>query len=52
MLFLVAALALFGLVLGPVAQLPLHITLVAAAAIGVWLALYGIRGRLAHRGER
>ncbi|MFD3455019.1 hypothetical protein ACFWVC_22935 [Streptomyces sp. NPDC058691] len=51
MLFLVVALALFGLVLGPVAHLPLHITLIAAGAIGLWPALYGIRRRPAHRGE-
>ncbi|MFF3561643.1 hypothetical protein ACFYXS_16530 [Streptomyces sp. NPDC002574] len=43
------ALALFGLVLGPVAHLPLPVILVAVTAIGGRPALYGIRRRLAHR---
>ncbi|MFF3947773.1 hypothetical protein ACFYYN_23475 [Streptomyces sp. NPDC001902] len=51
MLFLVAALALFGLLLGPVAHLPLHVTLVVAAGIVGWLALYAARRRVAHRRE-
>lgn len=51
MLFLVAALALFGLLLGPVAHLPLHVTLAVAAVIVGWLALYAARRRVAHRRE-
>ncbi|MGW3243420.1 hypothetical protein [Streptomyces sp. NPDC001070] len=51
MLFLVVAVALFGLLLGPAAHLPLPVTLAVAAVIVVWLALYGVRRRIAHRRE-
>ncbi|MFF0187479.1 hypothetical protein [Streptomyces sp. NPDC005244] len=43
MLFLVAALLLLGVVVGAAAHLPLPVTLVAAAAIGCWLLVYGLR---------
>ncbi|MEU1123256.1 hypothetical protein ABZ371_06635 [Streptomyces sp. NPDC005899] len=49
MFVLVAALLLLGVVLGAVAHLPLPLTLVAAALIGLWLAAFGVRERLARR---
>ncbi|MET8171006.1 hypothetical protein [Streptomyces clavifer] len=49
MLVLIAALLLLGVVLGAVAHLPLPLTLAAAAVIGLWLALFGLRERLARR---
>lgn len=49
MLVLVAALLLMGVVMGTVAHAPLSITLVAAAVIGVWLAVFAMRERLARR---
>ncbi|WP_431960995.1 hypothetical protein [Actinacidiphila sp. bgisy160] len=51
MLFLVVALALFGLLLGPVAHLPLPVSVALAAVIVVWLALYAVRRRVARRRE-
>ncbi|MER5951572.1 hypothetical protein ABT127_36600 [Streptomyces sp. NPDC001904] len=45
MLFLVAALLLLGFALGAVAHAPLSFTLVAAAVIGVWLAVFAVRER-------
>jgi hypothetical protein len=51
MLFLVAALLLLGVVLGPVAHAPLPVTLVAAAVIGVWLAVFAVRERHGRRRE-
>ncbi|MEU5169916.1 hypothetical protein [Streptomyces mutomycini] len=49
MFVLVAALLLLGVVLGAVAHLPLPVVLAAAAVIGLWLALFGVRERLSHR---
>ncbi|MBP2358917.1 MULTISPECIES: hypothetical protein [Streptomyces] len=49
MFVLVAALLLLGVVLGAVAHLPLPLTLAAAAVIGLWLALFGLREHLARR---
>ncbi|NGO07678.1 hypothetical protein G5C60_08430 [Streptomyces sp. HC44] len=49
MLFLVAALLLLGVILGPVAHAPLSFTLVAAAVIGIWLAVFAVRERHSHR---
>ncbi|MEU9957396.1 hypothetical protein [Streptomyces sp. NPDC050982] len=49
MLFLVAALLLLGLMLGTVAHAPLSFTLVAAAVIGVWLAVFAVRERHGRR---
>ncbi|MFD5626467.1 MULTISPECIES: hypothetical protein [unclassified Streptomyces] len=49
MLFLVAALLLFGVVMGSVAHVPLPVSLVAAAVIGVWLAVFAARERHARR---
>ncbi|MFG2311857.1 hypothetical protein ACGFS9_24795 [Streptomyces sp. NPDC048566] len=49
MLFLVATLLLLGVVMGTVAHAPLPVTLVAAAAIGVWLAVFALRERGARR---
>ncbi|GAB2951550.1 membrane protein [Streptomyces pseudoechinosporeus] len=51
MLFLVAALLLLGVVLGTVAHAPLSFTLVAAAVIGVWLAVFAARERHSRRRE-
>ncbi|MGP4000126.1 hypothetical protein [Streptomyces sp. 8N706] len=48
MLFIVAALLLLGILLGAVAHLPLPVTLIAAAAIGGWLLVFGLRERVAH----
>ena len=49
MLFLVAALLLLGVVLGTVAHAPLPFILVAAAVIGVWLAVFAARERHSRR---
>ncbi|MEV7195241.1 hypothetical protein AB0N81_26065 [Streptomyces sp. NPDC093510] len=50
MLFVVAALMLLGVAMGSVAHAPLPVTLVAAAVIGVWLAVFALRERHArHR---
>ncbi|WP_166630897.1 hypothetical protein [Streptomyces sp. GC420] len=43
MIFLVAALLLLGVMLGPVAHLPVPATLVAATAIGAWLLVFAVR---------
>lgn len=52
MIALVAALLLLGLLLGPVAQLPLSVSLVAAVAIVGWLSVFALREQLArHRSE-
>ncbi|WEH39545.1 hypothetical protein OG233_08635 [Streptomyces sp. NBC_01218] len=48
MLALVAALLLFGILLGPVAHLPVELTLVFAAAIGCWLIGFAVRERRSH----
>ncbi|KPI01317.1 small hydrophobic membrane protein [Actinobacteria bacterium OK074] len=49
MLFLVAALMLFGTVLGAVAHIPLTYSLAAAAGIAVWLGVFALREHLARR---
>ncbi|MEU1213798.1 hypothetical protein ACFYSH_05560 [Streptomyces sp. NPDC005791] len=49
MFVLVAALLLLGVVLGAVVHLPLPVTLVAAAVIGLWLTVFSARERLARR---
>ena len=49
MLFLVAALLLFGAVLGTVAHAPFAFTLVAAAVIAAWLGIFALRERHARR---
>ncbi|WP_046582601.1 hypothetical protein [Streptomyces mangrovisoli] len=49
MLFLVAALMLFGVVLGTVAHAPLPVTAAFAAVIAVWLAVFALRERHARR---
>jgi hypothetical protein len=49
MLFLVAALLLFGAVLGTVAHAPFTFTAVAAAVIAVWLGIFALRERHARR---
>ncbi|MDI3423206.1 hypothetical protein [Streptomyces luteolus] len=52
MIALVAALLLLGVLLGSVAQLPLSVSLVAAAVIAGWLAAFAVREQLArHRSE-
>ncbi|MCX5399907.1 hypothetical protein [Streptomyces sp. NBC_00102] len=48
MIALVAALLLFGILLGPVAHLPAALTLVSAAAIGCWLIGFAVRERRSH----
>ncbi|GGZ96983.1 hypothetical protein ACFOOM_17115 [Streptomyces echinoruber] len=45
MLFLVAALLLLAVVLGSAAYLPWPVTLVLAAAVVVWLAVFTARER-------
>lgn len=47
MLFVVAALLLFGILVGTAAHLPVPVTLVAAAVIGGWLTVFAVRERLA-----
>jgi hypothetical protein len=49
MLFLVAALLLFGAMLGTVAHAPFTFTVVAAAVIAVWLGIFALRERHARR---
>ncbi|WP_406484175.1 hypothetical protein [Streptomyces sp. NBC_01568] len=50
MLFLVGALLVLGVVLGAVAHVPGPVSVVAALAIALWLALFATRERLAgHR---
>ncbi|MEU6573858.1 hypothetical protein [Streptomyces sp. NPDC046805] len=49
MLFIVAALLLFGVVLGVVAHAPLFFTAVAAAVIAGWLGVFALRERHARR---
>jgi hypothetical protein len=49
MLFLVAALMLFGAVLGTVAHAPFAFTLVAAAVIAAWLGIFALRERYGRR---
>ncbi|MFF4274875.1 hypothetical protein [Streptomyces sp. NPDC001536] len=49
MLFLVAALLLFGAVLGTVAHAPFTFTVVAAAVIAAWLGIFALRERHARR---
>jgi hypothetical protein len=49
MFFLVAVLLLLGMVLGTVAHLPVSFTLLAAAGIAAWLAVFALRERLARR---
>ncbi|MFD6424978.1 hypothetical protein [Streptomyces sp. NPDC060198] len=48
MLALVAALLLFGIVLGTVAHLPVALTLASAALIGCWLIGFAVRERRSH----
>ncbi len=45
MLFLVVALLLLGLLVGAAAYLPWPVTLVLAAVILVWLAVFTVRER-------
>ncbi|WP_202516849.1 hypothetical protein [Streptomyces sp. SID161] len=49
MLFLVAALMLFGVALGTVAHAPLTVTGVMAAVIALWLGVFALRERHARR---
>ncbi|MER6348592.1 hypothetical protein ACWC10_35950 [Streptomyces sp. NPDC001595] len=49
MLFLVAALLLLGVVMGTVAHAPLTFSVVAAALIAAWLAVFAVRERHARR---
>ncbi|MCZ9343728.1 hypothetical protein NGM37_38875, partial [Streptomyces sp. TRM76130] len=51
MLFLAAALLLFGLVLGTVAHAPLGLSAVAAVVIVVWLGVFALRERHRRRGS-
>ncbi|MFI0977295.1 hypothetical protein ACH4SP_09730 [Streptomyces sp. NPDC021093] len=45
MIALVAVLLLLGVLLGPVAHMPLPVTLIAAALIGCWLLVFAVRER-------
>ncbi|WP_269859195.1 hypothetical protein [Streptomyces sp. RPT161] len=49
MLFLVAALTLFGVLLGAVVHLPLPAVVAIATVITCWLAVYLVRRRQAGR---
>ncbi|MEU6537691.1 hypothetical protein [Streptomyces sp. NPDC047000] len=49
MLFLVAALMLFGVVLGTVAHVPLTVSAAGAAVIAVWLGVFALREHRARR---
>ncbi|MGP3922011.1 hypothetical protein [Streptomyces sp. 8N616] len=46
MLFLVAALLVFGVLVGAAAHLPLPVTLIAASVIGGWLLAFAVRERI------
>jgi hypothetical protein len=48
-LFLVAALLLFGVVMGTVAHAPFTFTAVAAVVIAVWLGIFALRERHGRR---
>lgn len=45
MLFLVAALLTLGILVGAAAHLPVPVTLIAAAVLGGWLLVFGVRER-------
>ncbi|MFJ2745212.1 hypothetical protein ACIO3O_36770 [Streptomyces sp. NPDC087440] len=45
MIALVAVLLLLGLLLGPVAHVPLSVSLIAAAVIGAWLLIFAVKER-------
>ncbi|CAM5243038.1 hypothetical protein GCM10010329_44350 [Streptomyces spiroverticillatus] len=45
MIALVAVLLLLGLLLGPVAHVPLPVSLIAAAVIGAWLLIFAVKER-------
>ncbi|OKK22040.1 hypothetical protein AMK16_02070 [Streptomyces sp. CB00455] len=49
MLFLVGALLVLGVVLGAVTHVPVAVSAVGGIAIGLWLALFAVRERLAGR---
>ena len=49
MLFLVAALLLFGVIMGTVAHAPLTFSLVAGAVIAAWLGIFALRERHGRR---
>lgn len=49
MFALLAVLLLFGIVLGPVAHLPVTLSLLSAAVIGCWLIVFAVRERRSHR---
>jgi hypothetical protein len=49
MLFLVAALLLFGVVMGTIAHAPFTFTLVAATVIAAWLGIFALRERNGRR---
>ncbi|QKV92980.1 hypothetical protein HUT19_15455 [Streptomyces sp. NA02950] len=51
MLFIVAALALMGILLGAAAHTPLPLFLAASAAIAAWLTVFFIRERTGHKGS-
>jgi membrane associated rhomboid family serine protease len=49
MLFIVAALALMGVLLGAAAHTPLPVFLAASGVIGAWLLVFFIRERTGHK---
>ncbi|MCW8096489.1 MULTISPECIES: hypothetical protein [Streptomyces] len=48
MILLVVAVLLLAVLIGSAAYLPLPVTLVAGAAIAVWLAVFAVRERRRH----
>jgi uncharacterized membrane protein len=48
MLFIVAALALMGILMGTAAHIPLPLFLAAATVITAWLLLFFVRERVQH----
>ncbi|MFE3329520.1 hypothetical protein [Streptomyces sp. NPDC059176] len=52
MIALVAAIAVLGIVLGTVAQIPPSLSAAAAVLIGAWLLGFVVRERLARRASR
>lgn len=46
---LVATLALLGILLGAVAQLPAHVSLIGGVVIGAWLTVFLVREHLTGR---
>lgn len=52
MIALVAAIAVLGIILGAVAQIPMSLSAAAAVVIAAWLLGFVVRERLARRATR